>query len=260
MKLKAKKKYGQHFLVDQVAIDTIANSVLKCASPIGRILEIGPGKGALTKGLISEENELKLVEIDQDMVNYLMSQLNIPAKEIIEDNVLNLNPFDVFENKPFVLCGNFPYNISSQILFWMLSAHNIIPNMVGMFQKEVALRIAANEGNKQYGILSVLVQSLYDVEVIITLPASSFSPPPKVDSAVIKCTLRKEAIKDLNFKLLKRVVKTTFNQRRKMLRSTLKHIITDKQILNEPIFSMRPEHLSVEAFVSLSNRIEPYLK
>ena len=260
MKLRAKKKYGQHFLVDQVAIDTIADTVLKCAKPIGKILEIGPGKGALTKGILSEENELKLVEIDQDMVNYLMSQLNIPAQQIIEDNVLNLNPFDVFDKEPFVLCGNFPYNISSQILFWMLSAHDIIPNMVGMFQKEVAIRIAANEGNKQYGILSVLVQSIYDVELITTLPASSFSPPPKVDSAVIKCSLRKVPIKNLNFKLLRRVVKTTFNQRRKMLRSTLKHILTDREVLNEPIFSMRPEHLSVEAFVSLSNKIEPYLK
>jgi len=260
MKLRAKKKYGQHFLVDQVAIDTIADTVLNCAGPIGKILEIGPGKGALTKGILSKENELKLVEIDQDMVNYLMSQLNIPAQQIIEDNVLNLNPFDIFQKEPFVLCGNFPYNISSQILFWMLSAHDIIPNMVGMFQKEVAIRIAANEGNKQYGILSVLVQSIYDVELITTLPASSFSPPPKVDSAVIKCSLRKEPIKDLNFKLLKRVVKTTFNHRRKMLRSTLKHILADREVLNQPIFSMRPEHLSVEAFVSLSNKIEPYLK
>ena len=258
--MKAKKKYGQHFLVDQLAIDTIADSVLSCAEPVGKILEIGPGRGALTKAINSGEYDLKLVEIDQDMIKILHNNLGFPEEQIIEDSVLNVNPYDTFSGEAFVLCGNFPYNISSQILFWMLSAHKIIPNMVGMFQKEVALRIAAKEGNKQYGILSVLVQSIYDVELILTLPATSFDPPPKVDSAVIVCSLRKEPIENLDFKLLRRIVKATFNQRRKMLRSTLKHIVENREILEDEIFSMRPEQLSVEAFVSLSKKIEPYLK
>lgn len=258
--MKAKKKYGQHFLIDQLAITRIAQSVLECAKAHQRILEIGPGKGALTTHIRNEHDHLKLVEIDPDMVNYLLSNLQFPKKDIIEDNVLNINPYEVFDKAPFVLCGNFPYNISSQILFWMMSAHEVIPSMVGMFQKEVALRIAAKEGNKQYGILSVLVQSIYDVELILELPSNAFSPPPKVDSAVIVCKLRENAFENLNFKVLRRIVKTSFNQRRKMISNTLKHIITDKEILNDPIFSKRPEQLSVEAFVSLSHKIEPYLK
>ena len=235
---------------------TIANEVLHASQSCNQIVEIGPGKGAITRHFLKKGLDLKLVEIDQDMIRHLVQAFGISPEIIISQNILEVNPYEIHPNKDFILFGNFPYNISSQILFWMLSAHEIIPEMIGMFQKEVAFRICSKPGNKQYGILSVLVQAIYDVEVVLELPSTSFNPAPKVDSAVIRCKVKDNLQLNYNQKIFKRIVKTTFNHRRKMLSTTLKHIVSDRSALNLDIFSKRPEHLSVEDFIYLTNLLE----
>ena len=254
--MKAKKKYGQHFLINEGAIEQISNAILSSAKGIKNITEVGPGKGAISSRLITSDNQIKFIEIDPDMVYYLIKNLNIDPDHIVQENILDTNPYELFNGEPFVLSGNYPYNISSQILFWMMSAHEIIPEMIGMFQKEVAVRICSEPGNKQYGILSVLVQAIYDVKIILKLSAGSFSPPPKVDSAVIRCSTKPNLVIDYNQKLFKRIVKATFNHRRKMISNTLKGIVKDESVFKEEIFRQRPEHLAVKDFIYLTNLLE----
>lgn len=254
--MKAKKSYGQHFLNS----DRIARRIAESLRPqLGyrRVLEVGPGRGMLTQFLL-EQNDLELVvvEADRDMVDYLHVHFPQLAGRIIHADFLKLPLEDLFGEEPFGLIGNFPYNISSQILFRMLDYRRQIPEMVGMFQKEVAERVVAAPGSKTYGVISVLVQAFYEGEYLFGVDRSKFNPPPQVQSAVIRLTRREPAVLDCDEALFRSIVKTTFGQRRKMLRNTLKEFITDPAILEDPQFTRRPEQLSVADFVELTRRVE----
>ena len=259
MKLvKPKKFLGQHFLKDLRVAQDIADTVDTC--PDIPILEVGPGMGVLTQYLLPKGRPTKVVELDSESVAYLHENFSELGDNIIEQDFLRMDLNALFEGKPFVLTGNYPYNISSQIFFKMLDYKNLIPCCTGMIQKEVAERIAAKPGKKTYGILSVLIQAWYHVEYLFTVDEHVFNPPPKVKSAVIRMT--RNEIQDLgcNEKLFKLIVKTTFNQRRKTLRNSISSILDKSNPLSaDPIFNMRPEQLSVEAFIDLTNRVEKAL-
>lgn len=259
MKLvKPKKFLGQHFLKDLQVAQDIANTVNTC--PDIPILEVGPGMGVLTQFLISKGRPLKVVELDFESVAYLKENFVQLGNNIIEQDFLKMDLQQLFEGKPFVLTGNYPYNISSQIFFKMLDNKNLIPCCTGMIQKEVAERIAAKPGNKTYGILSVLIQAWYHVEYLFTVHEHVFNPPPKVKSAVIRMTRNDAQELGCNEKLFKQIVKTTFNQRRKTLRNSISPILDKNSPLSaDPIFNKRPEQLSVADFVELTNRVEQAL-
>ena len=248
--LKAKKHFGQHFLRDQQIIVKIAESIVSVSGGMP-VLEIGPGKGALSDMLIESGVNLQCVELDDDMIRIL--KVKHPKLRIIQSDVLEINPHEVEDGKAFVLCGNYPYNISSQILFWMLSARDIIPEMIGMFQYEVADRIVSGPGSRKYGILSVLCQAFYDCQLLFEVPPESFTPEPKVNSAVIRLTRNKVDKLECDEKYFKRVVKTAFNQRRKKLSNSLKGLAEDRTIFDNDIFTKRPEHLSVTEFIEITN-------
>ena len=257
--VKPKKFLGQHFLKDLSIAKDIADTVDVC--PDLPILEVGPGMGVLTQFIMQKNRPVKVVELDYESVVYLRE--NFPALEdnIIEDDFLKLNLEKLFDGKPFVLTGNYPYNISSQIFFKMLDNKDLIPCCTGMIQKEVAERIAAGPGSKTYGILSVLIQAWYRVEYLFTVSEHVFNPPPKVKSAVIRMT--RNEVQDLGCdpKLFKQVVKTTFNQRRKTLRNSIKPILgKDCPLTEDALFNKRPEQLSVQEFIDLTNRVEQALK
>ncbi|MBE6274831.1 MAG: 16S rRNA (adenine(1518)-N(6)/adenine(1519)-N(6))-dimethyltransferase RsmA [Bacteroides sp.] len=257
--VKPKKFLGQHFLTDLGIANDIADTVDAC--PDLPILEVGPGMGVLTQFLMKKDREVKVVELDFESVAYL--KLNFPALDgqIIEDDFLKLKLENIFEGKPFVLTGNYPYNISSQIFFKMLDYKDLIPCCTGMIQKEVAERIAAGPGSKTYGILSVLIQAWYKVEYLFTVHEHVFNPPPKVKSAVIRMTRNETTNLGCDEKLFKNIVKTTFNQRRKTLRNSISSILDKSHPLSaDPIFNKRPEQLSVKEFVELTNRVEAALK
>ncbi|WP_294588925.1 16S rRNA (adenine(1518)-N(6)/adenine(1519)-N(6))-dimethyltransferase RsmA [uncultured Phocaeicola sp.] len=259
MKLvKPKKFLGQHFLKDLQVAQDIADTVNTC--PDIPILEVGPGMGVLTQFLISKGRPLKVVELDFESVAYLKENFVQLGNNIIEQDFLKMDLQQLFEGKPFVLTGNYPYNISSQIFFKMLDNKNLIPCCTGMIQKEVAERIAAKPGNKTYGILSVLIQAWYHVEYLFTVHEHVFNPPPKVKSAVIRMTRNDAQELGCNEKLFKQIVKTTFNQRRKTLRNSISPILDKNSPLStDPIFNKRPEQLSVADFVELTNRVEQAL-
>ena len=251
MKLVLKKYLGQHFLVDE----SITKQIFKTLQNFNfnQLLEIGPGGGALTKYLISLKNiDLKLVEIDIEKIVFLQKQFPQLTDKLIHKDFLKM-PLP-FENN-FVIIGNFPYNISSQILFRLLEWRNQVPIMIGMFQKEVANRIIASKDNKDYGILSVLVQTFYEASIIIEVPPTAFKPPPKVESAVL---IFKRIENPILFKseiLFFNVVKSAFNQRRKMLRNPLKQFFSEIE-LQDPIFTKRAENLSKEDFASLTYKMK----
>lgn len=259
MKLvKPKKFLGQHFLKDLQVAQDIADTVNTC--PDIPILEVGPGMGVLTQFLIPKGRPLKVVELDFESVAYLKENFVQLGNNIIEQDFLKMDLQQLFEGKPFVLTGNYPYNISSQIFFKMLDNKNLIPCCTGMIQKEVAERIAAKPGNKTYGILSVLIQAWYHVEYLFTIHEHVFNPPPKVKSAVIRMTRNDAQELGCNEKLFKQIVKTTFNQRRKTLRNSISPILDKNSPLSaDPIFNKRPEQLSVADFVELTNRVEQAL-
>jgi 16S rRNA (adenine1518-N6/adenine1519-N6)-dimethyltransferase len=259
MKLvKPKKFLGQHFLKDLQVAQDIADTVNTC--PDIPILEVGPGMGVLTQFLIPKGRPLKVVELDFESVAYLKENFVQLGNNIIEQDFLKMDLQQLFEGKPFVLTGNYPYNISSQIFFKMLDNKNLIPCCTGMIQKEVAERIAAKPGNKTYGILSVLIQAWYHVEYLFTVHEHVFNPPPKVKSAVIRMTRNDAQELGCNEKLFKQIVKTTFNQRRKTLRNSISPILDKNSPLSaDPIFNKRPEQLSVADFVELTNRVEQAL-
>ena len=216
--------------------------------------------GALTQFLMKKEREVKVVELDFESVAYLKENFTALEAHIIEDDFLKLKLENVFEGKPFVLTGNYPYNISSQIFFKMLDYKDLIPCCTGMIQKEVAERIAAGPGSKTYGILSVLIQAWYRVEYLFTVHEHVFNPPPKVKSAVIRMTRNETTDLGCDEKLFKLIVKTTFNQRRKTLRNSISSILDKSHPLSaDPIFNKRPEQLSVQEFVELTNRVEAAL-
>jgi 16S rRNA (adenine1518-N6/adenine1519-N6)-dimethyltransferase len=262
--VRPKKNLGQHFLTDLTIAKRIADTVDAC--PDLPVLEVGPGMGVMTQYLVSKPRPFKVVEIDRESVAYLKQTLfredgGASSEAIIEGDFLRMDLSSVFDGQPFVLTGNYPYDISSQIFFKMLDNRDLIPCCTGMIQHEVALRMAAKSGNKQYGILSVLMQAWYDVEYLFTVEPSVFNPPPKVQSAVIRLTRNKVDRLGCDEQLFRRVVKTVFNQRRKMLRVSLRQMLpqTSTAILQSPFSTLRPEQLTIPQFVELTNMIEKEL-
>lgn len=256
MKVKAKKHLGQHFLKNEETAERIASVIDLNLSRT--VVEVGPGMGVLTKFLVKNDIDFYVVEIDNESVVYLGENFPELAGRIIEGDFLKLNLPEIFKEQTTII-GNFPYNISSQILFKVLDNIELIPQVAGMFQKEVAERIASKPGSKVYGILSVLMQAYYDVEYLFTVGPEEFIPPPKVQSGVI-ILKRKEIVKlECNEKLFKQIIKTGFNQRRKTLRNSLKGLLGDTKI-DDSVMSLRPEQLSWEQFVELTNMVEKILK
>ncbi len=256
----AKKRLGQHFLTDLNVAQDIANTVDVC--PELPILEVGPGMGVLTQFLLEKKRPLKVVEIDEESVSYLRkNQPQLNEENIIPDDFLKMHLERLFTGSPFMLIGNYPYNISSQIFFKMLDNKEIIPYCSGMIQKEVGERLAASPGSKSYGILSILIQLWYDVEYLFTVPETVFSPPPKVKSAVVLMKRNNRISLDCNESLLKKIVKGTFNQRRKKLRNSIQQIVgKESQLLNDAIMDKRPEQISIDEFIELTNKVENALK
>ena len=256
--VKPKKSLGQHFLKDLHIAAQIADTVDAC--PGLPVLEVGPGMGVLTQFLEPKGRELKVVELDRESVAFLREKFGRLGGGIIEQDFLRMKLEEVFDGKQFVLTGNYPYNISSQIFFKMLDYKELIPCCTGMIQKEVAERIAARPGCKAYGILSVMIQAWYRVEYLFTVDEHVFNPPPKVKSAVIRMTRNDTSNLGCDEKLFKRIVKTTFNQRRKTLRNSISPILDKGSPLSaDPIFNKRPEQLSVEEFIGLTNRVSEAL-
>ena len=256
--VKPKKFLGQHFLKDLGVARDIADTVDVC--PGLPILEVGPGMGVLTQFLLPKRRPLKVVEVDYESVAYLREAYPELEDDSVEDDFLKMNLTRLFDGQPFVLTGNYPYNISSQIFFKMLDNKDLIPCCTGMIQKEVAERMAAGPGSKTYGILSVLVQAWYRVEYLFTVHEHVFNPPPKVKSAVIRMTRNDTHELGCDEALFKRVVKTTFNQRRKTLRNSIKPLLgAGCPLTQAPVFDRRPEQLSVQEFVDLTNLVAGYL-
>ncbi|TLV03610.1 16S rRNA (adenine(1518)-N(6)/adenine(1519)-N(6))-dimethyltransferase RsmA [Dyadobacter luticola] len=247
-RVRAKKHLGQHFLKDLLAAQRIVDG-LTGHQHYKQVLEIGPGMGVLTQYLITKpEFSTYVIEIDTESVAYLQKNYPELSPRIIEGDFLKFNP-DEFFSEPFAIIGNFPYNISSQIFFRALQIRDRIPEIVCMLQKEVAQRIASPPGNKDYGILSVLLQAFYDIDYLITVPPGAFDPPPKVQSGVIRLRRNQVAALDCDEKLFFRVVKTAFNQRRKTLRNALKPI---GEFPDHPLLTKRAEQLGVSEFVELT--------
>lgn len=260
--VKPKKNLGQHFLTDLNIARRIADTVDAC--PGLPVLEIGPGMGVLTQYLVTKPREVKAVEIDRESVAYLHETFPTLHDNIIGEDFLRMDLNTVFGGRPFVLTGNYPYDISSQIFFKMLDNRELIPCCTGMIQREVALRMASEPGNKAYGILSVLTQAWYDVEYLFTVDEDVFNPPPKVKSAVIRMT--RNGVTDLGCdeRLFKRLVKAVFNQRRKMLRVSLKQLFAGAQPSGEfftaEVMTRRPEQLTIAQFVELTNVVEAEMR
>ena len=252
-KVRAKKHLGQHFLNDLNIAQKIADSLQH--QEYKQVLEIGPGMGVLTQFLLKKDNEVFVVEIDKESVVYLKTHFPQLNNHIIEGDFLKLPLNEIFK-EPFALIGNFPYNISSQILFKALEHKDIIPEIAGMFQKEVAERLASQPGNKNYGIISVLLQAYYDIEYLFTVNEDVFTPPPKVKSGVIRLIRKENQTLDCDEKLFKRVIKTAFNQRRKTLRNALKSITLVDEKKAEPYLGLRAEQLSVDDFIQLTQSFE----
>ena len=260
--VRPKKNLGQHFLTDLTIAKRIADTVDAC--PALPVLEVGPGMGVMTQYLVEKPRPLKVVEIDRESVAYLHEHFEKLRENILGEDFLRMDLKQVFDGAQFVLTGNYPYDISSQIFFKMIDNRELIPCCTGMIQHEVALRIASQPGNKQYGILSVLIQAWYDVEYLFTVEPGVFNPPPKVQSAVIRMT--RNEVQDLGCDeaLFKRVVKTTFNQRRKMLRVSLRQIFDAQHparpdFFQQEVMTRRPEQLSIPQFVELTNMVEKEL-
>lgn len=254
MSVRAKKHLGQHFLKDENIASKIADTL--SFSGYDHILEIGPGMGVLTKYLLEKDVNTYVIEIDTESVAYLNAHYPELIDKIISEDFLKWQPNTVFGSSQFSIIGNFPYNISSQIVFKTLELRASIPEFGGMFQKEVAQRICAQPGCKIYGILSVLTQAFYEAEYCFTVPPSVFSPPPKVDSGVLKLTRRTKFNLSCDETLFFKVVKTAFQQRRKTLRNSLKTLNLSDNLKASTIFGQRPEQLSVNEFIELTEAIE----
>ena len=292
--VRPKKNLGQHFLTDLNIAKRIADTVDAC--PDIPVLEVGPGMGVMTQFLVEKPRPFKVVEIDRESVAYLkgtlfsreyegtgerryedttasdISRATAPTHHratdnfpIIEGDFLRMDLREVFDGQQFVLTGNYPYDISSQIFFKMLDNKDLIPCCTGMIQHEVAVRMASQPGNKQYGILSVLIQAWYNVEYLFTVEPGVFNPPPKVQSAVIRMTRNEVTDLGCDEQLFRRVVKATFNQRRKMLRVSLRQIFDAAHpapagFFEADIMTRRPEQLSIPQFVELTNMVATALK
>ena len=258
--VRPKKNLGQHFLTDLSIAKRIADTVDAC--PDLPVLEVGPGMGVMTQYLVEKPRPFKVVEIDRESVAYLNEHFPKLRENILGEDFLRMDLHQVFDGQQFVLTGNYPYDISSQIFFKMLDNRDLIPCCTGMIQHEVAVRMASQPGNKQYGILSVLIQAWYNVEYLFTVEPSVFNPPPKVMSAVIRMTRNEVQHLGCDEQLFKRVVKTVFNQRRKMLRVSLRQLLPpDSSLftLHSELLTRRPEQLSIPEFVELTNMVEQQL-
>lgn len=253
-KVKAKKHLGQHFLIDLSIARKIVDS-LSLMEQYKKVVEVGSGMGVLTQYLIENKNYKTIpIDVDRESIGYLAEKYPDLKGSIIYGDFLKMDLNDIVKDEPFAVIGNFPYNISSQILFKVLDYKDQIPEVVGMFQKEVAERFAAEPGSKTYGITSVLLQAFYDIEYLFTVEPEVFNPPPKVKSAVIRLTRNKKSKLECDEKAFKIIVKMAFNQRRKMMRKSLKSLLNEDNKDNQ-ILTKRPEQLSVEEFVELTNLI-----
>lgn len=252
--IRAKKKLGQHFLTDlniaRRIVDTLDFKNYK------RVLEIGPGMGVLSQFIISKTNDLYLIEVDKESVKYLKKKYTELESNIIEGDFLKIDLKERLGEKSYAIIGNFPYNISTQIVFKTLNHRNQIPFFSGMFQKEVAERICEPPGSKKYGILSVLTQLFYKTDFLFKVPPSVFRPQPKVDSAVIRLVRKDNFDLDCDEKLLFKIVKLSFQQRRKTIRNSLKILNIPKKLTEDTIFDSRPENLSGSDFIQLTKRID----
>lgn len=256
--VRPKKSLGQHFLKDLQIAEKIAYTLDGYRGT--PILEIGPGMGVLTQFLLEAHHDLKVVELDHESVAFLKQNFPDLEGRIIEQDFLKLDLSQLYKGS-FCVIGNYPYNISSQIFFKVLDYKDQIPCCSGMIQKEVAERLAAGPGSKTYGIISVLLQAWYDIEYLFTVSEHVFDPPPKVKSAVIRMTRNKRQRLDCDEKLFKAIVKTTFNQRRKTLRNSIKPLLgKDYPDYGQDLFNQRPEQLSVEQFIALTAQAEDWLK
>lgn len=253
-KVTAKKHLGQHFLKDESIAKAIADTL--SLKGYDDILEIGPGMGVLTKYLLEKPINTYVIEIDTESVDYLSVHYDKLKNKIISKDFLKYDINEVFGGKQFAIIGNFPYNISTQIVFKTLELRNQIPEFSGMFQKEVAERICEKKGSKTYGILSVLAQAFYDTEYLFTVDEHVFNPPPKVKSGVMRMIRKENFSLPCNEKLLFTVVKTAFQQRRKTLRNSLKTLNLSDNLREDDIFNLRPEQLSVEEFINLTQKIQ----
>ena len=249
--VKPKKALGQHFLNDI----GVAERIVESLSPSQNVLEIGPGTGILTKILIKKKIDLKLVEIDKESVDFLTNELEINDSLIYNRDFLKMNLAEVFRKNNFSIIGNFPYNISSQIVFKIIDYRKYIPEMCGMFQYEVAERICEREGSKKYGIISVITQAYYKTSLLFEVSNNLFTPPPKVNSAVISLKRKKNINLNCDEKLFLKIVKLSFQQRRKTIRNSLKQINLSDNLREDIIFDKRPEQLSVNEFIDLTNLV-----
>lgn len=252
-KVRAKKHLGQHFLNDENIAQKIADTLT--LNGYQKVLEIGPGMGVLTKYLLEKPIETYVIEIDTESVEYLQTHYLKLSNRIISKDFLRYNLSETFGDDPLAIIGNFPYNISSQIVFRVLEMRDRIPEFSGMFQKEVAERICEKKGSKAYGILSVLVQAFYDTEYLFTVSEHVFTPPPKVKSGVMRMRRKENYKLPCDEKMFFNVVKTAFNQRRKTLRNSLKTFQLSDNLREDSIFDLRPEQLSVEQFIELTQKI-----
>jgi len=259
--VKAKKHLGQHFLKDEETAEKIGNTLT--LNGYENILEIGPGTGVLTKYILQKKKNVLAVDLDTESIAYLKQSFalehpTVPTGnfKVEEADFLKMDLGKLFNGEAFAITGNFPYNISTQIVFKALENKELVPEFTGMFQKEVAQRICGKEGNKTYGILSVLTQTFYDAEYLFTVPPTVFNPPPKVESGVLRLIIKENLELPIEEKLLYRVVKTAFQQRRKTLRNSLKSFELSDQLKEDAIFGQRPEQLSVAQFIALAQKIE----
>src|SRR5690554_452347 len=252
--VRAKKHLGQHFLKDESIAQKIGETLT--LKTYNNILEIGPGMGVLTKWLVHKDVSVIAMDVDTESILYLKEHLPYQNLEILEGDFLRYDLSTIFENEQFAITGNFPYNISTQIVFKMLENKDRVPEFTGMFQKEVAQRICEKEGSKAYGILSVLVQAFYEAKYLFTVPPNVFDPPPKVDSGVLRLTRKEDYSIPCDENLFYKVVKTAFQQRRKTLRNSLKSFGLSDRIKEDIIFGQRPEQLSVPEFITLTQKLE----
>ena len=254
MTVRAKKHLGQHFLKDETIAEKIAGSLTE--EGYENVLEIGPGMGVLTKYLLKKEFTTSVIEIDSESVSFLQTHFLKYSLKIINDDFLKIDITRIYGDKQFAIIGNFPYNISSQIVFKAIEYRTQIPELCGMFQKEVAKRITHPPGSKTYGIISVLTQAFYDAEYLFTVPPEVFNPPPKVESGVIRLIRKQNFALPVDQSLFFKVVKTAFNQRRKTIRNSLKSFDLSDKLREDAIFAQRPEQLSVQQFIELTQSIE----
>lgn len=252
--VRAKKHLGQHFLKDEIIAEKIGDTLT--LDGYKNVLEIGPGMGVLTKYLIQKNIHVVAMDLDAESIAYLEKKYPQENLRIVAADFLKYDLLQCFGQEQFAITGNFPYNISTQIVFKMLEWKSQIPEFTGMFQKEVAQRICEREGSKTYGILSVLTQAFYHAEYLFSVPASVFNPPPKVESGVIRLRRKDDFALPCDEKMLFKVVKTAFQQRRKTLRNSLKSFNLSDKIKEDAIFGLRPEQLSVSEFIALTQKLE----